>query len=423
MVSVVAVLVALLRLVAGWFYWFDESGLSVPSDLQIYQEAATNLRLRQSLYVDGGLPVDTWFYEYPPAYALVFTPFLWLPSIVVICLLMVLHVLAYGLLYVRWSQIFRRLDSDRLNETLVWTLPVWLLFSSFWHWFTYLNIGVFVALVTTLLVESILDESLGWSVLWLSVILQTKPPWASVIAIALLLGRRRFFLQLVVFAAMVYIAFAGATVLVTGPSYGCEQYVKYLQQLWNYRSNWPWRGPEAPFLGYNHSITQIIVYLLGVTSTTLHLATVVKILLLVPLGVVGLRYLFRPVEPAHPESLSLGLDFAFALYLGTYIWLDVFYEAFLSIATLPYLVATVNRLRTRIWIWVAFLAYALAEVWLLVAGAGPISDDGYALLNPSIHIPLVAVVVLTFYVLLIRRLWLASTWGYGGKTAASVEIG
>jgi hypothetical protein len=405
-VAIITFLLVLLRTIAGWFYWtIDDSGITIPDDLLIYIDAATNLQLEQDLYVIEELPADELYYQYPPAYALAFVPFLRLPAAAMLVLLMVLHVAAYGLFYILWGRIFHRLGLDQVGQMMAWTLPIWAMFASFWNWFTYLNVGVFVALCATLLIEAVLDERLGWAVLWLSLILQTKPQWAFPAAIPLLLGRRRFFFRLMVSAIAVYVAIAGITILTIGPSYGWQQYVDYGRHLLSHHDNYPWRGPDRPFLGYNHSVTQVIVYLLGVTPTTLQLATGIKVLLLVPLAVISIRYLLKPIRIIGRKAPQLSLELAFALFLGASIWLDAVYEVFLSIVIFTYLAATLSQRWARILVWVTFLPHALAEVWLMIASVGPITDDGYVFWNPSIHIPLALVVILVFYALLVKRLW------------------
>jgi len=384
-------------------------GPMLPVDLQLYVEAAERLWARQNLY-----PV--WdrieIYQYSPAFALAFRPFLWLPSdgsIAVVHTL--LHIVAYGLLYLCWGRIFRRLSLVRVEEAWAWTLPVWLLFSQFWSDLGYLNVYIIVALLATLLIDAVLHERLGRSLLWLSILLQVKPHWAFAAAVPLLLGRRRFFLKLMALAALVYAGVAGATMLTVGTSYGWAQYVDYFQLLYNMRRCFPWRGPSAPFLGYNHSITQIVVYLLGLSPATLRLGTGVKILLLMPIAGVSLGHLFRPVRSVGYEVPRLSLDFAFALYLGVFIWMDMVWELSLGIAVFVYLLGTLARRNARAWVCVVFLPYALLDLWRLVSlalsalGLEVIAPGPYVLTDPAIYVPLVMFVILTFYALLVRRLW------------------
>ena len=127
-------------------------------------------------------------------------------------------------------------------------------------------------------------------------LLQTKPMWAFVVVIPLILGRYRFFIKLLALAVAVYVVVAGATIVIAGPSYGWQQYSDYFTLLLSLGSEFPWRDPGAPFLGYNHSIKQSIVYLLGVSPSTFRLATVIKALLLIPLAAVCVRNLLCPVR-------------------------------------------------------------------------------------------------------------------------------
>jgi len=391
--------------------WVAAEGPMVPVDLQVYLDAANHFRLRQDLYLKGSLARLEELYQYAPSFALVFIPFLWLSPGAVGIVHTSLHIVAYVLIYVCWGRIFRRLGLRRANETLAWTLPVWLVFSAFWSDLSYLNIYIVMALLGTLLIDAILSERLGWSLLWLSIILQIKPQWAFAAAIPLLLGRHRFFFKLFALTIVAYIAIVGATILVAGPAYGWQQHVDYIQLLVRLSRDFPWRGPNRGFLGYNHSIVQIVVYLLGVTPGAMRLATGIKVLLLAPLAVVALRHLFRPTGCPGRDVPQLGLDFVFALYLGTFVWLDMVWEVSLGIAVFTYLLATLEQRSAKIWAWVVFLPYAVLDFWQLasfaVFGMDVIAPGPYILTDPSIYVPLVMIVILTFYALLVRRLWVA----------------
>jgi len=381
----------------------------VPDDLRIYLDAATRLHLKQDLYLSG--TVDRMeFYQYPPFYALTFVPFLWLPRAVVAIVYTILHIVIYGLLYIRWGYIFRQLDLDKASEMLAWTLPVWLVFAAFWGDLGYLNVYIFTALLSTWLIDAVLNESLGRSFLWLSIILQIKPQWAFAIALPLFFGRYRFFVKLLALTIVIYVAIAGTTMLIVGPDYGWSQYVDYFQLLRNIQSgDYPWRGPEMPFLGYNHSIKQTVVYLLGVAPSVLHLTTGIKVLLLLPLVGVFIRYIFQPIGRPGYTLPTLALDFVFALYLGAFIWLDVVWELSLGIAVFTYLLATSERRWCQVLVWCVFLPYALLDVIQVasfaVLGMDVIVPGPYVLTDPSIYVPLVMIVILTFYGLLLKRLW------------------
>lgn len=409
-ILVVVSVYVLLRLIVHFIYLTQ----FFPDDLRVYLEAANNLLRRQELYPKGALTrADS--YQYAPSFALAFVPFLWLPRGLVALIHTLLHIGAYGLLYVGWGRIFRRLGLDRANEMLAWALPVWLVFSQFWGDLGFLNVYIFMALLATWLIDAILNEHLGWSLVWLSIILQVKPMWAFAVAVPLLLGRYRFFLKLLTLAAIAYVAIVGVVTLATGTAYGWQQHVDYARHLSSMQGgNFPWRTPDKGFLGYNHSITQITVYWLGVTPFALRLAVGIKALLLAPLAWVSLRRLLQPIGHAGGDVPQWGLDLAFALYLGTFIWLDVVWEVTLGIAVFTYLLATLDPRQqiAKILVWVVFLPYALVDfcqlVGVAVLGMDAILPGALFVTDPSIYIPLVMIVILTFYALLVKRLWRVS---------------
>jgi len=400
------------KIMGGIPAWVDVEGPVVPADLQIYLNAAKHLSARQDLYLQGSLARLEDHYPYAPSFALAFVPFLWLSPVAVSIVHTLLHIVAYGILYVKWGQIFRCLGLDYATKMLTWSLPVWLLFSSFWTDLSYLNIYIIMALFATFFIEAVLIERLGWSLFWLSIILQIKPHWAFAVAVPLLLGRRRFFLKLLALTVVVYIAITGTTVLIVGPAYGLEQYREYVAFLGRLSRDFPWRGLDKAFLGYSHSIKQTIVYWFGVSKQTLQLATLVKLLLLVPLGVTCLRYLLHPVNRRGDEEPQLGLDLAFALYLGAFIWLDMVWELSLGIALYPYLLGTTQQPLVRTWLHVAFLPYALLDPWrvgsLVFGGMDVILPGPYVATDPAIYFPLIMVTILMLYAVLVTRLWRAA---------------
>ena len=413
-ILIVTVVYALLRLLVQGAYVtgalaFDEEESSIPVDLQVYLDVAGSFQQGEDLYLQESLEVIEYHFPYPPSFAMGFVPFLWLPPLAVAILHTVLHVGIYALLYITWGRIFARRGLTRAGEMLAWTLPVWLVFSAFWDDLGYLNIYTLMALLATLLIDAILDERLGWSLLWLSLILQTKPMWAFALAVPLLLRRFRFFLKLVGLALVVYVGVAGLTILVAGPAYGWQQYVDYFGLLSRLGRDFPWRDLSDPFLGYNHSVKQTIVYFLGVTPVTLGLATAVKALLLVPLAVVCVRHVLRPAGFAGHRVPQRSLDLAFALYLAAFVWLDIVWELTLGIAVFTYLLATWEGRWGRIVAWAVFLPYALIDFWRLLSYAlfGPdvILPGQYVQTDPSLYVPLILIVILAFYAMLVRRLW------------------
>jgi hypothetical protein len=141
-------------------------------------------------------------------------------------------------------------------------------------------------------------------------------------------------------------------------------------------------------------------------------ATIIKIVLLAPLGIVGWRLLCRSRAVPPRRRPQLALDLAFALYLGAFIWLDMVWEASLAIAIFVYLLTTLKQPWARILTWVVFLPYALIDIWQVLSlglfGMGVIAPGPYVLTDPSIYIPMIMILILTFYALLIKRTWTAT---------------
>ncbi len=400
-----------VALVGGLLLPGEGGGISIPNDLNDYLTGAAHFQQQEPLYATGKLE-HVEFYQYSPAYALVFSIFLGWSPLALVTFHTLLHLAAYGLLFLWWGRIFERLKLERAREMLAWTLPVWLVFSAFWSDLGYLNIYLLVALLATFLIEGVLFERWGWSLLWLSIILQIKPQWAFALLVPLFLGRFRFFFKLLIGAIVTYAAIVGVTLLIAGPQYGAQQYLDYARFLLNMSSNFPWRGPAAGFLGYNHSIMQIVLYFFGVTPENERLATLIKVVLLIPLAAVCVRYLLRPARRPGYEVPIVGLDLAFALYLGAFIWLDVVWELSLGIALFTYVLATAQRRGARIASWIVFLPYALVDLWQVISyvvlGDQVLLPGQYIGTDPTIYFPLIMVVILAFYVLLLGRLWPAA---------------
>lgn len=408
-ILVVTVIYALLRLAAHGALVIDalQSGNFKDYDLQVYLDASSRLLAKQDLYPRGQI---NWieFYQYSPAYALAYVPFLWIPIEATVIIQSLLHLIAYGLLYRQWGLIFKHVSHSRANEMLAWTLPVWLAFSQFWADLGYFNVYILMALFATLLIGSIIKEQLGPAVLWLSLILPIKPQWAFACVLPLLLGRYRFFIKLLISTMVVYLGIAGVTIVMVEPAYGWKQYLDYFNLLQGISGgNYAWRDATAPFLGYNHSIVQIVFYLFGISTTNLVLATAIKTLLLIPLALISLRCLLKPYGQVQAPLLSL--DLAFALYLGIFIWMNVVWEVTLGIAIFTYLLGTLERQSTRLLTWAIFLPYALVDWWQLTSyiiwGENIIVPGPYILTDPSIYIPLVMIVIIVFYALVVKRLW------------------
>lgn len=417
MALIAAIVYAVLRF-AIQIYLFSDAlqpeaiaqGAQVSADLQFsYIPAAQHFKAGEDIYLQGSLEVLEYHFPYSPAFAFFFMPILLLPLGTLVPVLVILHILAYALLYIWWDRIFEK--NKLYDVALLWAkmLPLFLVFSAFWDDLAYMNIYLIVALFATFLIDAILQEQLGWAIFWLgAVILPIKPHWAFALALPLLLGRYKFFFKLLVGSILSYLAVAGITVLAGGIEYGLRQYQGYFGFLARLSRDFPWRGSNQPFLGYNHSVMQTVLYYLGVSPANMQIATIVKLLLLVPLGLVGLKYLLRPVGKPGYEVPEIALAFTFALYLGAFIWLDMVWELSLGLVIFAFLLATTQQKSVRTVLWLLFAPYALLDIWRLVTygalGDSILYEGSYILTDPLIYVPWIMMVLLLFYGLLLQKL-------------------
>lgn len=414
---VAAIIYAVLRLAIQVFLFSDAlqpeaiaQGAQVSADLQLsYIPAAQHFKAGEDIYLKGSLDVLEYHFPYSPAFAFFFGPILLLPLNVLVPLLVILHILAYVLLYIWWDRIFEQNNLHHAAVTWAKMLPLFLVFSVFWDDLAYMNIYLIVALFSTFLIDAILQEKLGWAIFWLGVvILPIKPHWAFALALPILVGRYKFFFQLLIGSLLAYLAVAGITIAAGGVDYGLRQYQDYFGFLARLSQDFPWWGPDKPFLGYNHSIKQVVLYYLGVSQTNMQMATIVKLLLLVPLGLVGLKFLRHPLGKAGYQVPDVALSFAFALYLGAFIWLDMVWELSLALVIFAYLLATVESKGVRTFLWILFAPYALLDIWRLVSyiglGDAVLYEGAYVLTDPLIYVPWIMIVLLVFYALLLNKL-------------------
>jgi hypothetical protein len=264
------------------------------------------------------------------------------------------------------------------------------------------------------LIAALLAEHLASSVLLLALILLTKPQWACVIALPLLLGQWRFVLRLGALSAVVYAVVSALTIIALGPAYGLQQYSDYYRLLAHVANVFPWDLTGSGIFGPNHSITQIAVYFLGTTPAAFRLAAGLKLALLLPLGMLALRRLGWPPKHAPAYELAERVDLAMALCLAGYIVLDLVWadDFFLGIVIVPYLLAT-RPVGARFWLWPLFVLYALVDFLRLagfaILGQNVILPTPYIDLvrsDPSIYAPLAMVLILACYTLLLRQLWI-----------------
>jgi hypothetical protein len=131
-------------------------------------------------------------------------------------------------------------------------------------------------------------------------------------------------------------------------------------------------------------------------------STALKILLSLPLVAIFWRYRRSAPSQATP---GLVLEWAFALYLAAFTWLDVVTELTFSIVIFAYLLGTLSQQRLRDIARVVFLPYAFAFLWITVFSilsfAIPLPE---AIVDPSIFIPVVLLAMLGLYGLLLWQL-------------------
>ena len=414
---VASIVYVILRLTIQLYLFYDAlqtqaaaEGAQVSVDLQLaYIPAAEHFRDREDLYLQGSLDVLEYHYNYAPSFAFFFGPLLLLPLGIQVPLHIVLRIAAYMILYFVWARIFEKYNLSAPARLWAKLLPAFLVFTVFWDDLAYLNIYLIIALFATFLIESVLDEKLGWAVFWLGVvILPIKPFWGFALAVPLLLGRYKFFFQLLAGSVLAYLAVAGVTLLAGGIEYGIQQYQDYFAFLGRLSGDFPWRGPGDPFLGYNHSVMQIVLYYLGVSPSNMQVGTIVKLILLLPLAWIGFKFLRHPIgRPGHdvPET---ALALAFALYLGAFIWLDTVWELSLALVVFAYLIATIQSRNIRLLLWALFAPYGLLDIWRLVSyialGDSVLYEGAYVLTDPLIYIPWIMILLLLFYGLLLQQL-------------------
>jgi hypothetical protein len=416
---IAAIVYAILRL-AMQIYLFSYAlqpaaiaeGTQVSADLQkSYIPAAQHFQAREDIYLKGSLKVLEDHFPYSPAFAFFFGPILLQPLNILVPLLVILHIAAYWLLYVWWDRIFQKNNLENVAKMWAWTLPLFLVFSAFWDDLAYMNIYLLVALFATFAMDAVLQEKLGWAVFWLAVILSIKPHWSFAIALPLLIGNYRFFLKLLAGTIVAYLLIAGITILAGGVSYGIQQYKDYIGFLARISRDFPWRGPDAPFLGYDHSVKQVILYYFGISALTIKITTIIKIILLIPLGWVGVKFIRLPQSQRQTINAETILALAFALYLGAFIWLDNVWEVSLGLVIFAYLLATTNEKWATITLWALFAPYALLDIWRLVTyiffsaiNIDILYQGAYLLTDPILYVPWITAIILVFYALSLKKL-------------------
>ena len=387
-----------------------EEGTLTSADLQFsYIPAAEHFRDREDIYLKGSLEILETHFPYTPAFAFLYGPLLLLPIGILVWVMTAIHLAAYYLLYVRWARIFQKYRLTKAEKLWAQTLPLFIIFTVFWDDLALLNIYLIVALFATFAIEAVLDENLGWASFWIgAVILPIKPHWAFALGIPLLLGRYRFFLRLMLGTLLAYLATVVVTILGGGADYVLRQYQDYFIFLSRLSRDFPWWGPDKPFLGYNHSVMQTILYYFGVTDTNKTLATIVKLALLVPLGLVALKYLRNPIRKSGRDVPETALALGFALYLGAFLWLDMVWEISLGLVIFVFLLTIIEQKWIRTALWILFFPYAALDIWRLISylafGDSILYAGVYVTTDPILYVPWILALIIIFYGLLIRFL-------------------
>lgn len=384
-------------------------GAQVSSDLQqAYVTAAQRFQAREELYPEFSRERSETYYSYSPAFALFFQPVLLLPLPSLLPLTVLIHVAAYMLLYIWWSKIFEQNNLFHIGRQWGLLLPLYLAFSAFWDGLAYASIYVVMAMLATFLFDAILHGRLGAAVFWLAIMLLIEPHWVFVLALPLLLRKYSFFLKLLAGTALAYLVAAGITIMAGGVEYGIQQYQAYFGTLMQMARDYPWRGPDQPFLGYNHSLLQTVFYFLGISAGNILLVNLLKLVLLLPLIWVGLKFLRRSGQPAGTEPAGTILALFFTLYLGASLCLDRVWEVTLGIVIFAYLLATSKQKQAHVLLWVLFGSYALLDVWRVISylafGESILYQGSYVLTDPFLYIPWIMLIILIFYAVLLVRL-------------------
>src|SRR5690349_18339575 len=131
---ILAIIYAILRLAIQIFLFSDAmrpeavaEGVQVSADLQqSYIASAQHFQARQDLYNKGSLEHVEAHYLYSPAFAFFFSPILLLPLPVLLPLMLVIHILAYVLLYIWWQRIFEQNNMNHVALQWARLLPLYL---------------------------------------------------------------------------------------------------------------------------------------------------------------------------------------------------------------------------------------------------------------------------------------------------------
>jgi len=370
------------------------------NDLRIYLEAGSRLLQRENLYVAPR--ADFGLYAYSPAFAVVLGLLTFLPYKLVWLADALLHIIIYWAIYWRWYMIFREQKLNSSAEMLIRLFPLWIIFTGLLYEIAYMNIYIFMAFIATLLLEAMLNQQIGKAILWLTILLLIKPQWAFALGIPFLLGQWRFLAKVIGGALLAYFAVLAVMMLFTG-QYALQQYREYFQFLGSIPYTFPWNTMvKDGHVGYNNSIMQLVVFFTNNPTYSVIITTAIKILLSLPLIGIFWRYRRNAPQSTNPSFL---LEWAFALYLLAFLWLDVVTELTFGIVVFAYLLGNLPEQSSKNLARLVFLPYALTHLWITFTGIvsflAPLPD---VIIDPSLFIPFILIAMLGLYGLVLWQL-------------------
>jgi hypothetical protein len=370
------------------------------NDLKIYLEAGNRFLQRENLYTAPR--ADFGLYAYSPAFAVLFGILTFLPYKLVWIIGAFLHLIIYWAIYWRWFRIFREQGINSAAETLVRLFPLWVIFTGLLYEIAYMNIYIFMAFIATLLIEAMLKQHTGSAILWLAILLPIKPQWAFALGIPFLLGQWRFFAKVVSGALLAYLAIFAVMVLATG-QYALQQYREYFQFVGSIPYTFVWNTMNKNgHIGYNNSLMQLVIFFTNDASSSVLLTAAIKILLSLPL--IGIYWRYRR-DKARQATSAFVLEWAFALYLLAFLWLDVLTELTFGIVVFTYLLGTLPKAELKNVARMVFIPYALTHIWITITGVLSffvLLPD--IVIDPSLFIPFILIAILGLYALILWQL-------------------
>ncbi|MBI5960093.1 MAG: DUF2029 domain-containing protein [Chloroflexi bacterium] len=391
---VLALLYFLIRLGINFSWhmeWLVVEGWPSNTDLKVYWNTGQQFRAQEDLYFEP--KEDFSVFVYTPIFAMLMGPVSWASYHVALVGQIALTLVCYAALYWRWFIIFQRYGLEQVARQMILWLPAWLVSAAIIYDLTYLNVYTLMALLATLLVEAVLREDLGWSVVLMSLILPAKPHWAFPLALPFLLRRWRFGFRLLIGGLVVFAALVGLTILIGGYDYVSGQFGDYLDTLRSIPRTFAWSTSEDGHFGFNHSIMQIVIFFGGVNSGSFAGATLIKAALWLPLLWAGWLALRRKTSalPGWP------VEWVLVLYSAIFILIDVMHEVTWVLIVFAYLHVMIQDRILRRLLSVLVWLYVLADILTIAA---------YALWLPEMmgYVPLALLVLLAFYGVLVFRL-------------------